>query len=280
MKHEQGSWKGTGGLDIAFDIATPADRTPRGVVVLSHGVAEHAGRYRHVGEALVASGFAFFGHDHRGHGRSAGTRVFVERFSEYADDLEGAVRRAKDRFPGVPVFLLGHSMGGLIAIDHLLRHPDSVSGAILSGPGVEVGAKVPAWKDKLARVMSRIWPKLAVPTGIPAADISRDPATVAAYSADPLVTKKATARWYTEFLDTQARAFALASSIHTPLLVAWGGRDRLVNPNGIARWADAVGSADKTLMPYPELFHEVVNEPERAVVIGDMIRWLEARSPA
>jgi alpha-beta hydrolase superfamily lysophospholipase len=279
MQHEQGTWPGAGGLAIAFDLMFPSDRAPRAIVVLSHGVAEHAGRYRHLAEALVARGFGFVGHDHRGHGRSAGTRVFVERFAEYAEDLEMAVRRAKERFPGVPVFVFGHSMGGLIAIDHLLRYPDAVSGAVLSGPGVEVGVKVPAWKDTLARVMSKLWPKLAVPTGIPAADISRDPATVKAYESDPLVTKKATARWYTEFLDTQARAFALASSIHTPLLVIWGGRDRLVNPNGIARWFESVGSADRTAIPYPELFHEVINEPERGVVIGDIIRWLEARVP-
>lgn len=280
MKTESGTFQASDGTRIAFDLVSPDREPPRGVVVLSHGVAEHKGRYAHVAAHFAAAGFAVHLHDHRGHGHSGGTRVFVARFAEYAEDLELAVQRMKGRFPGVPVFLFGHSMGGLIAIDHLIRYPDAVSGAILSGPGVEVGVKVPAWKDTLARVMSKIWPKLAVPTGIPAAHISRDAATVKAYETDPLVTSKATARWYTEFLDTQSRAFAHASAIQTPMIVAWGGQDKLVNPNGIARWFEEVGSHDKTAVPYPELYHEITNEPERAVVLGDLTRWLEARTGA
>jgi alpha-beta hydrolase superfamily lysophospholipase len=278
MQRERGNWKGTGGVDLAFELLVPEGGAPRAVVVLSHGVAEHAGRYAHLADALAARGFAFFGYDHRGHGRSGGTRVYVDRFADYAADLEAAIAKAKARFPGVPVFVFGHSMGGLIAIDHLIRYPESLTGAVLSGPGVEVGVKVPGWKDALGRVMSKVWPKLAIPTGIPPADISRDPDVVRAYERDPLVTNKATARWYTEFIDTQARAFAHASSIRTPLLIVWGGRDRLVGVNGIVRFAESVASEDKTLIPYPELFHEVVNEPEREVVIGDVLRWLEARA--
>lgn len=279
MKRENGTCKGQGGVELAYEVSLVAGK-PRGVVILSHGVAEHIGRYNHVIEAFGAAGFITYAHDHRGHGKSGGTRVFVEHFEAYADDLDDAVGRMKARFPALPIFLFGHSMGGLIAIDHLIRYPDRVAGAVLSGPGVEVGAKVPKWKDALARVMSRLWPKLAVPTGIPAEDISRDPATVAAYKADPMVTNKATARWYTEFLDTQARAFAHASAIQTPLLIAWGGHDKLVNPNAIARWAESVGSKDKTTRLYPELYHEIVNEPERAIVLADITRWLEAHAPA
>jgi len=279
MNREYGTCKGRDGVELSFQV-TPATGKPRGIVVLSHGVAEHIGRYDHLVDAFCAAGFVTYAHDHRGHGKSAGTRVFVAHFESYADDLEDAIERMKKRFPGLPVFLFGHSMGGLIAIDHLIRYPDHVAGAVLSGPGVEVGVKVPKWKDTLARVMSRIWPKLAVPTGIPAEHISRDAATVAAYKADSMVTGKATARWYTEFLDTQARAFAHASAIQVPLMIAWGGQDKLVNPNGIARWAESVGSKDKTTRLYPDLYHEIVNEPERAVVLGDITRWLEAHAPA
>lgn len=276
---EQGTFPASDGTALAWELGLPAAPKPRAVVVLSHGLAEHVGRYAHVRDALVARGFAVYGHDHRGHGRSGGTRVFVERFAEYAADLQTALGHMKARFPAAPRVLFGHSMGGLVAIDHLLRYPDEVSGAILSGPGVEIGAKVPAWKDALGKVMARLIPKLAIPTGIPAADVSRDPEVVRAYEADPLVSRKATARWYAEFLATQARAVEGAPAVRTPLLVVYGLADRLVNPAGVARWSERAGSPDKTIIPYPGLFHEVVNEPERAMVIGDILRWLEARFP-
>jgi alpha-beta hydrolase superfamily lysophospholipase len=276
---ERGTFSASDGLELAFTLALPA-RPPRAVLVLSHGLAEHVGRYDHVLTALAAHGFAVHAHDHRGHGNSGGTRVFVERFAEYAADLQTALGRMKARFPGVPRVLFGHSMGGLVVIDHLLRYPGEAAAAVLSGPGVEVAVKVPAWKDALGKVMARLIPKLAIPTGIPSADISRDAEVVRAYAADPLVSSKATARWYVEFIATQARAFAGAAELRTPLLVVYGTEDRLVSPAGIARWAEKAGSPDKTVIPYPGLFHEVVNEPEREVVLGDILRWLSARFPA
>jgi alpha-beta hydrolase superfamily lysophospholipase len=276
---ERGTFSASDGVDLAFTLALPAG-PPRAALVLSHGLAEHVGRYAHVLEALAARGFAVHAHDHRGHGNSGGTRVFVERFAEYAADIQTALGRLKTRFPGVPKVLFGHSMGGLVVIDHLLRYPGEAAAAVLSGPGVEVGVKVPAWKDALGKVMSHLLPKLAIPTGIPPEHVSRDAEVVRAYASDPLVSKKATARWYVEFLATQARAFAGAPELRTPLLVVYGTEDRLVSPAGIARWAEKVGSPDKTVIPYPGLFHEVVNEPERAVVLGDILRWLEARFPA
>lgn len=249
----------------------------KALVVVSHGLAEHSGRYQHVIDHLAAAGYACIACDHRGHGQSSGPRVFVERFRQYTDDLQAVVAHGQLQAPGKKVVMLGHSMGGLIAIQHLIDHAGVAELAVLTGPGVGVAVAVPKWKDALGKVMSKVWPGLAIPTGIAPELVSRDPAVVKAYKDDPMVTKKATARWYTEFLDAQARAFDKAGTIKLPLFALYGGQDGLISTSAIERWFRVVGSADKTLTPYPALYHEVMNEPEKATVLGDITRWLDAR---
>jgi len=278
MESETGIYQGHSGVPIHWRLDRPSGAAPRALVVIVHGVAEHLGRYQHVADALVAGGYAVARFDHRGHGSSGGPRVFVSRFGEYVDDLHGVLGLARARAGAPKAFLLGHSMGGLITITHLLAHPGAVDGAVLSSPGLGLSIKVPAWKDSLGKVMSAVWPRLAIPTGIDPALVSRDPAVVSAYANDPLVTKKATARWYTEFLAAQKDANARAMEIRVPLLVLAGGQDKLTSVPAIERWFPLVSSSDKTLQPYPALAHEVMNEPEKDVVIGDIRRWLDARS--
>ena len=266
------------GTRLFWRAKRPAEDVPsKALVVVVHGLAEHSGRYQHVIDFLVAAGYGCIAPDHRGHGDSTGKRVFVERFREYADDLQAIVALGQGQVPGRKVVLLGHSMGGLIAILHLIDYAGVAELAVLSGPGVGIAAPVPKWKDLLGRVMSKAWPGLSIPTGIPPEHVSRDPAVVKAYAEDPKVSKQATARWYTEFLGAQARAFDKAAGIKVPLLVVCGGQDKLVSMAAEERWFKAVGSADKTFTPYPALYHEVMNEPEQAVVLGDIQRWLDAR---
>jgi len=274
---ETGTYQSPDGVAIAWELHRPVGEA-KGLVVIAHGVAEHSGRYRHVADALVAAGYAVMIPDHRGHGRSGGARVFVKRFKEYVDDLHGVIGLAKSKVRASKVFLVGHSMGGLIALETVLAYPNAVDGLVLSSPGLGTAIAVPAWKDGLGKIMSKVWPGLAIPTGIPASVVSRDPAVVAAYESDPLVTKKATARWYTEFVAAQADANARALEVKMPLLVLAAGADKLTSTRAIERWFPQVASTDKTLMPYPALYHEVFNEPEKDVVIGDVVRWLDARS--
>lgn len=263
---------------IFFRTRRPTDPArASALVIVLHGVAEHSGRYQHVIDHLAEAGFAVFAPDHRGHGESSGTRVFVQRFREYTDDVQALIAHAQSIVPGRKVVLLGHSMGGLVAIQHLIDHAGVAELAVLTGPGLGIAVPVPKWKDALGRVMSKVWPTLAIPTGIGPELVSRDPAVVKAYAEDPKVTKKATARWYTEFLDAQARAFERAPGLKVPLLVLTGGKDQLVSVAAQEKWFEAVGSQDKTHIPYPALFHEVMNEPEKAAVLGDITRWLEAR---
>jgi len=251
---------------------------PKALVIVLHGVAEHSGRYQHVIDHLANAGYAVFAPDHRGHGDSSGKRVFVERFREYSDDVQALIAHAQTLVPGRKVVLLGHSMGGLIGIQHLIDYAGVAELAVFSGPGVGIAVAVPKWKDLLGSVMSKIWPGLAIPTGIGPELVSRDPAVVKAYESDPKVTKKATARWYTEFLAAQARAFERAGSIRLPLLVLTAGQDKLVSVPAQDKWFKAVASPDKTQIPYPALFHEVLNEPEQAAVLTDVTRWLDAHA--
>jgi len=273
-----GTFEGRGGVRLHYrwDEVSP----PRAVVVVVHGIAEHGGRYDHVASALTAAGFGCLRVDLRGHGRSAGRRVYVERFDEYVGDTLAGVRFVRDRQPGVPIFALGHSMGGLVAILLALDHPDTLAGLALSSPGLRAKVHIPAWKDALGRIMSRLVPTLAIPTGIPPTSVSRDPAVVKAYQADPLVTTKATARWYTEYLAAQARAMGDAPRLRTPTLMLVAGSDVLVDPEASQAFFDGLGAQDKTFQPYPDLYHEVFNEPERDAVIADLLAWLRERGGA
>lgn len=281
MTSETGFLHRPDGTRLFWRFARPA-AAPKALVVVSHGLAEHSGRYEHVMARLVAAGYAALSPDHRGHGQSSGKRVFVQRFSEYSDDLQaivamGSAKLAPQASSPPEVALLGHSMGGLICIQHLLDHPGAVQAAVLTGPGLGVAVAVPRWKDALGRLMSKVWPSLAIPTGISASLVSRDPAVVKAYESDPMVTKNATARWYTEFLDAQANALAQAHTIRVPVLHMLGGKDGLVSVPAQEQWFKTLGSSDKTLLPYPDLFHEILNEPEKNVVMDDLVRWLDLR---
>ncbi|MCC6624728.1 MAG: lysophospholipase [Deltaproteobacteria bacterium] len=279
MASETGIHQGHKGVPIHWRLDRPDGAgAPRALVLVSHGVAEHMGRYQHVSDALVAAGYAVARLDHRGHGASGGPRVFVERFGDYVTDLHAVLGVVKLRVGAPKTFLLGHSMGGLIAIHHLLAHPGAVDGAVVSGPALGLSLAVPAWKDALGKVMSTVWPKLAIPTGVDPGLVSRDPAVVSAYANDPQVTKKATARWYTELLAAQKDANERALELGGPLLVLVGGLDKLVSVSAIERWFPRVAAQDKTIIPYPALYHEVMNEPEKDVVLGDIRRWLDARS--
>lgn len=272
---ETGTLEGSDRLRLFYRWHPAA--APRAAVVVVHGIAEHSGRYVHVLDALNAHGCDALGLDLRGHGHSAGTRVYVDRFADYLDDVDAAVAQVRARRPGVPVFIVGHSMGGLVAVQHALARGDGIAGYILSSPGLRAAVHIPAWKDALGKLMSKIWPKLAIPTGIGPELISKDPAVVAAYVADPLVTTKATARWYTEFVHAEHDALARAAELRRPFLVLIGEADRLVDPASGRELFAAAGASDKTLKSYPGLYHELFNEPEQAQVLGDVGAWLEAR---
>lgn len=252
-------------------------KNPKASIIIVHGLAEHSGRYEHVMTRFAESGAGIYALDLRGHGRSSGKRVFIRRFTEYVDDLQALILKAQHAAPEEPVYLVGHSMGGLVVVHHLLEYAGIAKGAILSSPGLDIAVEVPAWKTKIANLATKIYPGLAVPTGISSEWLSRDPEVVNAYERDYLVTHSATAGWFTAFTQAQARAFEKAPEIQVPLLLLSAGADKLVSVAAHERFIEKLGSKDKELKVYPELYHEIFNEPEHVEVLDDAYNWLKSR---
>lgn len=277
MRYTEGTFAGPRGLTIAYRGWLPAS-PPRRVVLIVHGLGEHVGRYANVVDRLVPRGDAVYGHDHIGHGRSHGRRKHVERFADFDDVLTTFREMVRGWHPDLPLFILGHSLGGLITAHHLIDRQDGLRGAILSGPVVALEQAAPPLTVLAARLTSRLMPTAGVhaidPTGI-----SKDPDVVAAYLADPLVSRsKMSARLAVELMRASRRVSAEAGAITLPLLTVQGADDRLVAATGVRQVFARFGSSDKTLHVYDGLHHEVFNEPERDTVLDDVERWLEART--
>ncbi len=244
---------------------------PSGQVLLSHGHGEHGGRYEHVARRLNAQGWDVIAPDHRGHGRSEGIRGHTPAWSAYVEDLHAAGQ--KFGRPELPRVLLGHSMGGLIAISYALRYGESLRALLLSGPLLQLGMPVPPLKAIVGRVFSRVVPWLSLSTGLDAKGVSRDPEVVAAYLADRLVHDKASTRWFTEMLDAMENAHGEASRLQMPVLLFHGEADPIVAIEGARRFFSRLETADRHFKAWPGLFHEIFNEPEKDQVLDELIAW-------
>jgi alpha-beta hydrolase superfamily lysophospholipase len=275
--HEEGRFKGEGGVEIYWQAWLP-DGEPRAVIVLAHGASEHGGRYAWTGEQLNARGYAVYAIDHRGHGKSAGSRAVIDRMHNAVEDLHTLVERAQGAYPGRPLVLLGHSMGGCVALAYTSEHEDALDALVLTGPLAVLEAASPAQRVA-GRVLSAVAPSLGV-VGIDSTAVSRDPAVVKDYDDDPLnYHGKLPARTVAE-LSRAIETFPKAvTRFRLPLLVMHGAADRLVPIAGGEMVAERAGSEDKTFKRYDELFHEILNEPERQRVLDDMADWLDARFP-
>lgn len=271
---EEGSLGGVRGLRISFRTWAPSS-APDGVVVIAHGFAEHGGRYRRVAERLVDEGLAVRVADHRGHGRSEGRRTSVVRFDDYVDDLASVIAGAREQWRAVPLVLLGHSMGGLIALSLAVRTDPSIDALVLSAPAA-CPRDVSRLTLTMGRALSRVAPNVGV-LRLPLNRISRDPAVVEAYNTDPLVFRTPLrARLGAEMLATMERVDAALPSLRVPLLVMQGTADGLIDPGCGPHVYERAGSRDKTLKMYDGLWHEIFNEPEREHVLDDLVAWVRA----
>ena len=266
------------GLSLAVERHPVADC--RGRVVIVHGYAEHKGRYRKLISELTGSGYECHLIDLRGHGASGGRRGHVARFGEYREDLHLVARAAgANRPPGVPLLLLGHSLGGLVSLDYVLHHPETFSALAVSSPFLAPAFAIPPLKKTLGTLAAHILPTLAVPSGLEAAWLSHDPEVVRAYTQDPLVFPTTTVGWFREVEAAQEEVFARAPEIRLPALFLVGGSDPIAAPPRARALFARLGSADKRLVVYDGLFHEVFNELERARVVADLLAWLAERTP-
>lgn len=251
---------------------------PKAVILIAHGYAEHLGRYEHVAKALNDTGYAVLALDHWGHGKSDGVNGFVPAFSIFESGLDELLGEAKTRYPDRKRFLIGHSLGGVIAANFLASRQTDFAGAVFSGPSIRPAEPPKVPLVLIGKMLSRLAPKAGL-IGIDANLVSRDPAVVAAYVADPLVYKgKISARFAAEFLAAMGRAEKNAASLRLPMLIMHGSIDGLASPGGSHMLHASAPSADKTLKIWDGFFHEIFNDPGKEDVIAELIGWLDRRA--
>jgi alpha-beta hydrolase superfamily lysophospholipase len=270
------TFDGLGGVRIVYDVWMP-ETPPKAVVVLAHGLGEHARRYDHVTQRLGEAGLVTYALDHRGHGRSGGKRVVVRDIAEFTADFDTLVGIAKREHPGLKCIVLGHSMGGGIVFAYGVERPDNYDLMVLSAPAVAAQDLVNPLVAFAAKGLGVIAPGLPVQE-LDFTAISRDPEVVAAYVNDPLVYHgKVPAGLGRALLQVGETMPRRAPALTTPLLVVHGTDDRLIPVDGSRRLIQCVGSTDVELKEYPGLYHEVFNEPERNQVLDDVVNWITKR---
>ena len=272
MRRENGLLEGAGGMSLFWQGWLP-DGAPRAVVVIAHGAGEHSGRYDHVAARLTDAGYAVRALDHRGHGRSQGAREVIDSLDDAVADLDAFVLASARAHPGRPVVLYGHSMGGMIAIGYAIAHQDRLAGLILSGPLSQLD--VPGVAAPLVAAIGAVEPRLPL-VKLDAGQVSRDPAVVADYRADPLNHHGMLPARTVAVMLAAVRSFPdTVGQITLPTLIVYGTDDGLVPPAGPRMVGERIGSGDITVIPYDGLYHEVHNEPEQETVLGDIVDWLD-----
>ena len=273
MQQKEGNFKGSGDFNLYWRCWLP-DGQVKAIILVAHGLGEHISRYNNLANNVVPLGYAVYGLDHQGHGKSEGTRVFVERFQVYLDDLYTLYSMVSKDNPGKKMVLYGHSMGGLIAVDYAVKHQQDLAGLVISAPALKPGESITAATIAMARILSAITPKLGV-QALDSTYLSHDKAVVEAYDKDPLVYRgKITARLGSELFTAMKAMGSQMQFITLPLLILQGSEDKLVNQDGAKTLYEKAGSKDKTLKIYEGFYHEVHNEPGNARVFADIEAWL------
>jgi alpha-beta hydrolase superfamily lysophospholipase len=270
----EGWFTGAGGLSLFRRTWRPPGPR-RAVLVNVHGLGDHSGLYPTLVQFFTARGVAVYAYDVRGNGRSPGQRAYVERWDQYLDDLARFIELVRKEEPDTPVFLLGNSLGGLIVLDYALRQCDGIRGVIAASPPLGRLA-VPAPLMALGRVLSRVWPRFSIRTGMDLSGLARDPAVTATVLADPLFHRVGTARLSTEVTAAIARVRAGAPRFSLPLLVLHGSADRIVPPDGSRDFIARVRFHDRELREYAGAYHVLFADLDHERVLADVERWIAA----
>jgi alpha-beta hydrolase superfamily lysophospholipase len=252
---------------------------PSGGVLLLHGYAEHSGRYEHVGRWFAARGLAVHAYDHQGHGRSSGPRCHVRRFSDLLDDAEIALERMRSSLSDLPIFVVGHSMGGLITAAWASERAPSVAGFVTSGAALVPPVPLSLARRWLLRVVRQLAPRLSFPSGLDPAGLSYDPAVVQAYLADPLVERRITASLASELFAVMERTSLRGAAVARPLLALHGEDDPICAPAGSQAFAAAAPGG--RYLGFRGMKHEIFNEPAHEQVLDSVLTWVHeiARGP-
>jgi acylglycerol lipase len=280
VDRREGRFEGAAGIEIVWQAWLP-EGEPKANVVVVHGASEHGGRYRYAVERLVPAGYAMWIADHRGHGRSEGPPAFIDRLENAVADLDRFVDLVTGEGAGEHPLMLGHSMGGCIAVEYALEYQDKLAALALSSPLLTLGA-ASARTRAVSRVFSTVRPTLPL-FRVDATRISRDPDEVRAYDEDPLVHRGGLpARTVNELAKAIHTFPARVPEIDLPLLVMVGSGDRVVPPDGGVMLYERASSEDKALKLYDGLYHELMNEvrEDRERVLDDLVEWFDAHAPA
>jgi alpha-beta hydrolase superfamily lysophospholipase len=278
IQHDEGAvtQRAVPGPALYFVSALP--EAPKAIVGILHGYADHGARYAHVMDHWAERGIGSVAIDMRGHGRATGTRGYCSRFDEYLDDAAELARLVSDRSRGAPVFLFGHSFGGLVAAQSVLEQARSWRGLVLSSPYFGLAMQVSAAKLAAGKIAARVIPKLGLPTGIKGSDLTHDEKRGKAYEQDPLSFKNARARWFNEATRAQARVLGRASELTMPFYMLFGTSDPVAKLASGKAFFDGAASKDKTWAPQEGLRHETLNEPEWPDIATKIADWILARS--
>ena len=276
MTHQQSTLSSNSGCRIYTQNWQPSDE-PQAVLILVHGLAEHSNRYVGIANYFTEQGYAVYALDHEGHGHSQGLRGYINSFDDFLTTLDQYLNNIANQHPGKKLFLVGHSMGGVISSAYLLEHQQKLAGCILSGAALATGDVISPVQKVVLNTLSKVLPKLPV-LQLEANDVCHDPAVVEAYKNDPHVfTGKIRVRLITEILRTADRVLKNAANISLPMLILHGGDDKMASPSGSEKLYAGISSSDKTLKIYPGLYHEIFLEPEKLEIYATIHTWLEQK---
>lgn len=273
MEQADFSWLSVDQTKI-FGRVWHADGEPIAVIALVHGMGEHCGRYRHVAEFFTRHGISVITFDQRGHGRSEGQRGHAHSYRILLESIDELVDRAKVQFKHKPVFLYGHSMGGNLVLNYMLRKPFQVKGVIVTSPWLRLAFEPPAFKVKLGKWMRNIYPSFSQPTGLIAEHISRDPEVVKAYKRDKYVHNRISASFFMSVYEYGYYAIRHASEFKSPLLLMHGTADKLTSHKATEEFAAASKNVSE-LKLWDGLYHEIHNEPEKLQVFQYTLNWIK-----
>lgn len=268
--------KSKDGIDL-FVRGWEPENKPKAVVALIHGHGEHVGRYEHVAEAMTEAGYVFAGFDLRGHGKSGGIRGHFPSWDAVTQDIRDFFVFLTQRYPDLPQFLYGHSLGGLIVLTYALEKKTRLNGVIASGAALRSQIHDQKLKVTIAKVLGSIAPTTLIPSGLDISFLSRDPAVIQAYNSDPLVHERMSLGFGKAGLNATDYVWQHAEQFSLPLLIMHGAADRNTYPHGSADFSKlaAKNNQDITLKLWDGLYHEVHNEPEKEQVIKFVIDWLD-----
>ena len=273
MKHTEFKFKTFDKLQL-FGQSWQPEYRPRAVVCLVHGLGEHSGRYVHVADSLIQAGYTLISFDLRGHGKSEGPRGHTPSYEALMKDISSLLEVANKQFPQLSSFLYGHSLGGNLVLNYILRHQPQLKGVIVSDPWLRLAFEPPRFKIILAQITDYIWPSFSQKNGLDTKVLSRDPEVVHAYENDPLVHDHISSRMFIGIYQSGYWALEHASEFSLPLLLMHGGDDKIISVKASHEFANTK-TKNCTLKIWDGLYHEIHNEPEKEEVFKFLIDWLD-----